>query len=96
MIDYSMTPTKVWGDPEVFRPERFLDSRGEYVKNKNLVPFSLGEYKLLIMIEIIIILVMNLTICIYIISLMVQCKNISIFHSQTAATLHTNLFYCLL
>ena len=32
-----------WGDGEVFRPERFLDSEGGVVKHERWVPFSLGR-----------------------------------------------------
>lgn len=35
---------KVWGDPKNFRPERFLSDDGKtYVKNENLIPFSVGK-----------------------------------------------------
>uniref|UniRef100_A0A6I8NYZ5 Cytochrome P450 family 2 subfamily R member 1 n=1 Tax=Ornithorhynchus anatinus TaxID=9258 RepID=A0A6I8NYZ5_ORNAN len=34
---------KYWRNPEVFYPERFLDSRGQFVKNEALIPFSLGK-----------------------------------------------------
>ena len=35
---------KTWGDPENFRPERFLSDDGKTVKkNENLLPFSLGK-----------------------------------------------------
>ncbi|KAM9659504.1 vitamin D 25-hydroxylase isoform 2-T2 [Trichechus inunguis] len=34
---------KYWRDPEVFYPERFLDSNGYFVKKKALIPFSLGK-----------------------------------------------------
>lgn len=33
----------LWGDPEVFRPERFLDEQGEVVKPEYLIPFFLGQ-----------------------------------------------------
>ena len=32
-----------WGDGEVFRPERFLDTEGRVVKDEHFVPFSLGR-----------------------------------------------------
>jgi methyl farnesoate epoxidase/farnesoate epoxidase len=32
-----------WGDPEVFRPERFLDSEGNLVKEERFIPFGLGK-----------------------------------------------------
>ena len=31
-----------WTDPDVFRPERFLNSRGEFVKSERVIPFSIG------------------------------------------------------
>merc|ERR1711915_36986 len=31
-----------WGDPEVFRPERFLDSNGKFVKSSKVIPYSIG------------------------------------------------------
>ncbi|XP_071495586.1 cytochrome P450 2D15-like [Diadema antillarum] len=35
---------KIWGDPEVFRPERFLNADGtEFVKNKAYMPFGAGR-----------------------------------------------------
>jgi cytochrome P450 len=34
---------KVWGDPENFRPERFLDASGDPKKSDSLVPFSTGK-----------------------------------------------------
>lgn len=32
-----------WGDPEVFRPERFLDSDGHFVKDDWIIPFGVGK-----------------------------------------------------
>jgi len=33
-----------WGDPEVFRPERFLDATGTiFLKDDWLIPFGLGK-----------------------------------------------------
>ncbi|XP_054827858.1 vitamin D 25-hydroxylase [Eublepharis macularius] len=34
---------KYWSNPEVFWPERFLDSSGQFVKKEAFVPFSLGK-----------------------------------------------------
>uniref|UniRef100_A0A1B6CZU1 Cytochrome P450 n=1 Tax=Clastoptera arizonana TaxID=38151 RepID=A0A1B6CZU1_9HEMI len=36
-----------WGDPEIFRPERFLDERGNLVLKESLIPFSLGRRRCL-------------------------------------------------
>ena len=33
---------KLWGDPDNFRPERFLDE-GEVVKPEYLIPFFMGK-----------------------------------------------------
>lgn len=32
-----------WGDPEVFRPDRFLDCNGKFVKDEWLVNFGSGK-----------------------------------------------------
>ena len=32
-----------WGDPHNFRPERFLDASGAFVKHAHVMPFSLGK-----------------------------------------------------
>jgi methyl farnesoate epoxidase/farnesoate epoxidase len=34
---------KYWGDPEVFRPERFLDNQGCLMKDERLIPFGIGK-----------------------------------------------------
>nr|XP_003702355.1 PREDICTED: probable cytochrome P450 305a1 isoform X3 [Megachile rotundata] len=36
-----------WGDPEVFRPERFIDSKGQFIEDSWLIPFGLGRRKCL-------------------------------------------------
>ncbi|XP_063699788.1 probable cytochrome P450 305a1 [Culicoides brevitarsis] len=36
-----------WGDPEVFRPERFLNGDGQLVKNERLMPFGQGRRRCL-------------------------------------------------
>jgi len=33
-----------WGDPEVFRPERFLDEKGQLLKKDYSMPFSAGQW----------------------------------------------------
>jgi len=36
--------SKIWGDPEIFRPERFLSQDGLTLKkNDNLIPFGTGK-----------------------------------------------------
>lgn len=32
-----------WGDPEVFRPERFLNEKGELLKKDYSLPFGAGQ-----------------------------------------------------
>jgi methyl farnesoate epoxidase/farnesoate epoxidase len=32
-----------WGDPEVFRPERFLDADGRFIKDEFMVKFGAGK-----------------------------------------------------
>ncbi|KAM3919275.1 vitamin D 25-hydroxylase [Leptodactylus fuscus] len=34
---------KYWTDPEIFYPERFLDSSGQFTRKEAFVPFSLGR-----------------------------------------------------
>ncbi|KYM98161.1 hypothetical protein ALC62_11152 [Cyphomyrmex costatus] len=36
-----------WGDPKEFRPERFINDRGEYVEDPWLIPFGLGHRRCL-------------------------------------------------
>ena len=39
-----MHDQEYWGDPEVFRPERFLDQEtGKFKGSERLVPFGLGK-----------------------------------------------------
>lgn len=34
-----------WGDPNEFRPERFINDKGEYIEDPWLIPFGLGKEK---------------------------------------------------
>ena len=34
---------KTWGDPLVFRPGRFINEDGKFVKHPHVIPFSLGK-----------------------------------------------------
>ncbi|CAG7826328.1 unnamed protein product, partial [Allacma fusca] len=34
---------KIWGDPENFRPERFISPEGRIQKKEYLIPFSIGK-----------------------------------------------------
>jgi methyl farnesoate epoxidase/farnesoate epoxidase len=36
--------TSFWGDPEVFRPERFLNEKGELRKKDYSLPFGAGQW----------------------------------------------------
>lgn len=50
--DYTLLPNlksvhmdkEHWGDPEVFRPERFIDENGQFVDDSWMIPFGLGNY----------------------------------------------------
>ena len=33
----------IFDQPTVFRPERFLDSDGKFVKNEHVIPFGIGK-----------------------------------------------------
>jgi cytochrome P450 len=35
----------LWPEPEHFKPKRFLDASGNFVKNEALVPFSMGKFR---------------------------------------------------
>jgi cytochrome P450 len=34
---------EIWGDPDNFRPERFIDERGQFIKHDSFLPFSYGK-----------------------------------------------------
>ncbi|KAH9523363.1 cytochrome P450 2 sub U member 1 [Bulinus truncatus] len=42
-LDAVLHSKSIWGDPEVFRPERFLDDRGDVKNKEELIPFSVGR-----------------------------------------------------
>lgn len=42
-IDSVLHDKKIWGDPEKFRPERFLDTSGNLVHPEETIPFSIGR-----------------------------------------------------
>ncbi|KAH9510281.1 cytochrome P450 2 sub U member 1 [Bulinus truncatus] len=42
-LDAVLKSKEIWGDPETFRPERFLDEQGNIVKREELIPFSIGR-----------------------------------------------------
>lgn len=37
---------KHWGDPEAFRPERFIDDNGNFVSDPWLIPFGAGLFNI--------------------------------------------------
>lgn len=39
---------KIWGDPEIFRPERFLNEEGKVSYNEKFLPFGLGKTEYLL------------------------------------------------
>ncbi|XP_067652587.1 cytochrome P450 2U1-like [Haliotis asinina] len=43
MLNSVLQDPDVWGDPENFRPDRFLDDTGKVVKKDEFIPFSLGR-----------------------------------------------------
>ncbi|PSN29285.1 hypothetical protein C0J52_28466, partial [Blattella germanica] len=38
-----LSDRKHWGDPEVYRPERFIDSEGKFVRDEWMINFGLGK-----------------------------------------------------
>jgi len=43
---YAALRDPVWGDPENFRPESFLNASNQIVNTSHLLPFSLGKRRL--------------------------------------------------
>uniref|UniRef100_A0A914I1W9 Cytochrome P450 n=1 Tax=Globodera rostochiensis TaxID=31243 RepID=A0A914I1W9_GLORO len=44
-ISVVLADDDVFADPKIFRPERFLDEKGNFVKCEKLIPFSVGRRK---------------------------------------------------
>lgn len=42
-LDSVLHDKNIWGDPDNFRPERFLDSTGNLLNPDELIPFSIGK-----------------------------------------------------
>ena len=43
-IDSVHNEKSYWGDPEVFRPERHIDSAGRLIESDHLMAFGMGNY----------------------------------------------------
>jgi cytochrome P450 len=45
LLSSSLNNKEIWGDPEIFRPERFLDNEGHFIPRVNpfYIPFSVGR-----------------------------------------------------
>ena len=41
----ALSDPEVWGDPENFRPERFIGPEGKVKQTDEFVPFSLGKFE---------------------------------------------------
>ncbi|KAK6175045.1 hypothetical protein SNE40_013586 [Patella caerulea] len=44
-LDSVLMDEKIWGDPKVFRPERFVSEDGKLIHREELIPFSMGKRK---------------------------------------------------
>ncbi|XP_041376981.1 cytochrome P450 2J4-like [Gigantopelta aegis] len=42
-IDSVLSDPNIWGDPEMFRPDRFLDQYGKVTKPEEFIPFFIGR-----------------------------------------------------
>ncbi|GFN92625.1 cytochrome p450 2j2 [Plakobranchus ocellatus] len=42
-FDSILRDESVWGDPDIFRPDRFLDADGSVIVKKELIPFGIGR-----------------------------------------------------
>ena len=43
-LDSVLQDPEVWGDPESFRPERFIGPDGKLTRPEEFIPFGLGKY----------------------------------------------------
>ncbi|GFN92621.1 cytochrome p450 2u1 [Plakobranchus ocellatus] len=45
MVNFNSVPRdeSTWGDPDIFRPDRFLDADGSVIVKKELIPFGIGR-----------------------------------------------------
>ncbi|XP_077291982.1 methyl farnesoate epoxidase-like [Arctopsyche grandis] len=43
LLFYNMHMDKNWEDPDIFRPERFLDDQGNLISNDRFAPFGIGK-----------------------------------------------------
>jgi len=43
MLYYIMRDPDYWQDPDIFRPDRFLDSQGKIIKEERFIPFGVGK-----------------------------------------------------
>ncbi|GFO05885.1 cytochrome p450 2j2 [Plakobranchus ocellatus] len=42
-LDSVLRDESAWGDPDIFRPDRFLDADGSVIVKKELIPFGIGK-----------------------------------------------------
>jgi cytochrome P450 len=43
VLDSVLLDKKIWGDPETFRPERFINEDGALLNREEFVPFGVGK-----------------------------------------------------
>ena len=43
-LDSVLQDPEIWGDPENFRPERFIDPDGKVKRPEEFIPFGMGKY----------------------------------------------------
>lgn len=42
-MDSVLSDSQIWGDPQNFRPERFLDDEGNFKKREEMIAFFMGK-----------------------------------------------------